>query len=201
LDFALLTTSESGEIESQVANCKAIAMAKNRPDIGLIVASAKSDVRSISDIAGKRFAFGPRGDAVYHYGAAAALTAAGVTLDKIKRELIPINTLQYHLDPTEAAKEVAFGATPAGVISKSEFDRYPDSGGRLFPLSFSKDQFRVLGETPTVEYGPVIASARVDAETVDKVRSFLLDVGDRYPDATRSMLIAGFTGVPPERTP
>ncbi len=194
LDFALLTHGQYKQLKEQADTVDAIAYADVPDKTGLLVASADSGIRSISDVAGHRFAFGPHGDPILHHGAAAALEAAGVTLSDITREIVPIYQLQYHISSREAAKEVVYGLTPAGVIAKSDYEQYPESGGRFFPLSFSRDQFRVLGETKPVDFGPFVASSRTDPALVDRVRTFLLAAATDTPRVTDSLGVAAFTG-------
>ncbi|NOT00585.1 MAG: PhnD/SsuA/transferrin family substrate-binding protein [Phycisphaerales bacterium] len=194
LDFAFLTDEQCAALMAETKSAAIIARAESDDRAGLIVASAKSDIQSLGQIAGQRFAFGPRGDPVLHYATVAALESAGVTIDGIQRELIPPDAFQYHISSFEAAKEVAFGATAVGVIEKSEYDQYADTGGRFFPLKYSKDQFRVLAEARPVKLGPVVASTSTDADLVDTVRGFLLSAKKRSPGVVSSLGIAGFTG-------
>ncbi len=201
IQFALLNDKQFAELEADGKGTGVIARAKPFGDVGLIVASAKSDIKDMSGIAGCRFSFGPRGDPILHYGAAAALGEAGVSMDSIKREVVPLNALQYHLNSGESAKEIAFGSTPVGVILKSDFDALDETGARLFPVKLSKDQFRILGETPLVEFGPVVASGLTDAELVDSVRTFLSTAAEKRPSVTRSLGVAGFVGVDSTKDP
>jgi len=201
IDFALLTDAQLEEIRKQGDFCRPIARAVNLDRVGLIVASAKSDVSSLADIKGRRFAFGPPGDAVLHYGATAALASAGVTYNSIQRELIPLNSLQFHISSFEVAKEVAYGLTSVGVIDKAEYDSYPDAGGRIFPTSYSKDQFRVLGQTAAVTLGPVVVSNKTDPALADSVKAFLLSVEKDRPAVATALGIQGFTAEPSEPRP
>ncbi len=194
IDFAFLTDEQYDELVSECKDCRVIARAKRSSESGLFVARADSDIQALTDISGRRFAFGPPGDAVLHYAATAALDDAGVSQDAIRRELIPPNSLQYHMNSQEVAKEVAFGTTPVGVISRAEFESYPDTGGRFIPLRFSKDQFRVLGETSPIRLGPVVASTKTDPKLVATVREFLDAVESQHPHVIRSIGVAGFTG-------
>ncbi len=195
LDFAMLSAAQLEEMraDADVANVIAYADAQDRT--GLVVASAKSDITSVADIADQRFAFGPRGDPVLHYGAAKLLDDAGVPLERIQRELVPIAALQYHISSFEAAKEIVYGLTPVGVILRSEYDRYPDTGGQLIPTSFSKDQLRVLGETAPVNFGPFVAASAANPDLVESVRMFLITAAAKRPQVTDSLGIAAFNGV------
>ncbi|MCH8967090.1 MAG: PhnD/SsuA/transferrin family substrate-binding protein [Planctomycetes bacterium] len=192
IDFALLSDDDYERMVADGDRSVVIAQAEPLERSGLIVASAKSSISSIGQIKGKRFAFGPRGDPVLHCGAAAALSAAGVSLDDIQREVFPPNALQYHLLPSEAAAEVVYGFTGVGVIDRREYERFPESGGKMIPLSFSKDQFVVLAETPPVDFGPFVASPKTDPKLVETVRTFLLDDQPRTVKALFSLGLARF---------
>jgi ABC-type phosphate/phosphonate transport system substrate-binding protein len=169
---------------------------------GLIVASAKSEIQSISQIAGKRFAFGPKGDAVLDAGAMRALEAGGVGKEAIAKELLPIipnlDFLQYHISSSEAAKEVVYGiGTPAGVIEESEYEAYPATGGRLLPLRFAKDNFRILGRTEPVRSetsmaGPFLASRDADPQVTEKVAQFLASAAATHQRAMHAVGLARF---------
>jgi len=200
LDFALLTDAQCDELTKQFKACVVIAKAKTLKRKGVIVAAASSDIKTIGEIAGQRFAFGPPGDPVLHYAAMATLHAAGISTDKIRREIIPYDSLQYHMNSREVAKEIVYGTSKVGVIDRTMYDQLPNTGGGWIPLRFSKDQFRVLGETSPVQLGPVVASAKTDPKLVQSVKSFLLNVEERSPQVATSLGVAGFTGVDADDT-
>ncbi len=195
LDFALLDDDQYDEVTGEVEGCRVIARAQANDNVGLIVASAKSDIERIEQVSGHRFSFGPRGDPVLHFGAAAALDEAGVSIDDIQRELIPVATLQYHLNAMESAKEIVHGLTPAGVILESDYNGFAESGGTLIPMKLSKDQFRVLGRTSSIDLGPFLAGPSTDDELVADVRSFLVNSATETPAVTNALGIASFVGV------
>ncbi len=195
LDFALLDDAGFSEVTSEVEGCRVIARALANKRVGLIVASAKSEVASIEQVSGHRFAFGPRGDPVLHLGAAAALEEGGVSIEGIQRELIPIDTLQYHTSSQEVAKEVVYGLTPVGVVDQADYESYPESGGTLIPLTFGQDQFRVLGRTKSFDPGPFVAGPVVDQELVSQVHTFLVTTVKDKPVVTNALGIASFVGV------
>ncbi len=200
LDFALLTDQQCDELMKGEKTCVVIARSKTLKRKGIIVAAASSDIKTIGDIAGKRFAFGPPGDPVLHYAALAALHAAGVPTNKIRREIIPYDSLQYHMNSREVAKEIVYGTSHVGVIDREMYNQLPDTGGGWIPLRFSKDQFRVLGEASPVQPGPVVASTKSDPKLVQSVTSFLLNVEEQSPQVATSLGVAGFTGVDPANT-
>ena|GEM_PF-4904745 len=169
---------------------------------GVIVASAKSDIHSLAEIKGKRFAFGPKDDAVLAVAALKALEEAGVAKDNIQKELLPIvpnlDRLQYHISSREAAKEIVYGiGTGVGVVEWAEYEAFPETGGRLIPLRLAKDDFRTLGETETVRSetslaGPFIASAQADPETTRKVVEFLSKAHAKNRKALHDIGLARF---------
>jgi ABC-type phosphate/phosphonate transport system substrate-binding protein len=176
---------------------------------GVIVASAKSDIHSVADLKGRRFAFGPKGDPVLYEAALACLKREGLSVDDIAREIIPIpGSLQFHISSAEAAKEIVYGfgvgkrRTEAGVIEEWDYDSFPDTGGRLLPLiRFSKDQFRVLARTDPVASGivgdgPVLASPDADPDLAATVRDFLLAAADKHQGALRDLGIKQFRPAP-----
>lgn len=199
VDFALLSDTQIEAMKNFHDQFDVIARADMTDRTGLIVTKANSDIHSIADIAGHRFAFGPRGDPVLHYGAAAKLESSGVSLDKVQRELLPFNALQYHVNSLEVAKEVAYGTTGVGVIARSDYEKFAETGGHLLPLSFSKDQFRVLGETSPLDFGPFVASRRTDPEIVRSVTDFLVDAATEQPQVTRSLGVTAFASVHRQR--
>lgn len=201
LHFALMTaehyiqSSESGPVGEVLA----LSVARKRQ--GVIVANAKSNIDDIQALKGKPFAFGPKDDPVLHQATVAYLAEAGVSTSDLAA-LIP-GCLQFHINSREAAKEVAYGLTSAGVIEAEEFDAYPATGGRWVPFveTFSRDQFRELGRTPpvrekTMGEGPFVAGAHTDRELAERVRSFLLAAETEHPEVVHSLGFARFRPAP-----
>ena len=155
IDFAFLSARQYLNVVEEFGELgHVIAVSDVLERQGLIVADANSDIHSFGDIAGERFSFGPTGDAVLDVKARATLQANGVSDDDIKKELLPIpNSSQHHISSAESAFEIAFGiGTHVGVIDKSEYEDYPDTGGSFLLRIFGKDNFRVLGETDEVRF-------------------------------------------------
>ena len=203
VEFAFLSADDYVNLAKEFGDLgDVIAVSDVLERQGLIVAEAKSKIYSIADIPGHRFSFGPANDPVLDKGARNALLAEGVKADQIKKELLPIpNTFQHHISSAESAYEIAYGiGTHVGVIDKSEYEDYPESGGSFLLRTFSKDSFRILGETEKVRFdtipeGPFIASDDTDVELVGRVRDFLVDAGEDEQPAFRAMGLAGF--IPP----
>lgn len=211
LNFALVSENDYSEIQQEVPGA-GIVLANSVKLVkqGYIVASARSEITTVQDIAGKRFAFGPAAnvslqepaDTELHDATLKTLAEGGIPLDKIQATVLPIPTReQFHLTWEETAKEIAYGpGTPAGVLDADYFESLPETGGRWNPVkpTFSQDQFRVLGKTDpividTFDKGPFVASNKTDEKTVAKVRKFLQQPSDRDRQAMASLGIGRFT--------
>jgi hypothetical protein len=198
LDFALTEADDLPDIQQEGQPGKILAVSEIRQRVGVIVANAKSQVQTVADLKGQRFAFGPKDDPVLHHAALAFLAEHGVAESDIQ-VLVP-TVLQFHINSREAAKEIAYGPlTAGGVIEAEEFDAYPETGGStiLITESFSKDQFRELGRTKpitvdTMSAGPFLAGSRADPELVEKVRLFLLSAAKEHPQCLHAMGFARF---------
>jgi len=83
LQFALLGATDYAAIREDGAVGTVLAVSEVRWRQGVIVCNARSEIQSLGDLAGKRFAFGPEKDAVLHTATAALLEAAGVPPDKL----------------------------------------------------------------------------------------------------------------------
>jgi ABC-type phosphate/phosphonate transport system substrate-binding protein len=149
---------------------------------GLFVVPEDSAMQSLSDLKGKRIAFGPPNHPALHWAALGALKAQGVTEEDLAKQLLPIpGSLQFHLNSLEAAKAALLKIeADAAVVDEAEFMRWPESGGNLLTsalsISISRDQLKVIGRTEPVAMfpsGPVVASHKADSALVAKVQDYL----------------------------
>ncbi len=146
---------------------------------GLIVVRKDSPIKTLAELKGKRFAFGPKDDPILHLGAIKALTKAGLSANDIPKELVP--PFGHHINSYENAKAVLFEGVPAGVVDELEFESWPAKSNLLTTLSVCQDGFRILGRTEPVPEGPFLASVKADPQLVASVKDLLtqkLD-GDR----------------------
>ena len=129
------------------------------------------------------------------------LERGGVTVDSIKKELIPVpGRRQFHDSTRAVARAVVYDfGTYAGIIDEADYQTMNESGGRFLPgvYSFAKDQFRILGRTNVVAGDSairwhVLAADPADAQLTQAVRSFLLDTGQANPSLLRAVGIARF---------
>lgn len=198
LQFAIMSAKEFAEIPED-ARVELVASGLNsagRPARkAMIVANAGSDVKSLADCKGRRFAFGPSGDLLLDKAALAALAKAGVAAGDLKRELPPIS-LTGRLNALggsgEIAKLVAFdGTVPAGVVDEVTYASLPESGGSLL-TGASRDQLRVLGETEAVPEMVVVASAKADPARVQLLREYLLSSAKNNAEMLKQLGVSGF---------
>jgi ABC-type phosphate/phosphonate transport system substrate-binding protein len=203
LDFALLGAAdyvaltrgfgESGHI---------IALSEVLVRQGVIVARAETEVKSLADIRGRRFAFGPPADPVLDVAAREALEQANAPGDQANRGFRDEPLLPMHYPSSkEAARQIAYGGgAVVGVVEKSEYDAYPETGGNRLSGTVAQDNFRVLGITrevraDTIAEGPLLASVHADRELVSQVARFLLD-SDETQDVLKFMGLSRFRAPP-----
>jgi ABC-type phosphate/phosphonate transport system substrate-binding protein len=211
LNFALVSENDFSEIRREVPDAGVVlASSVKLVKQGYIVASARSNIADVGEIAEKRFAFGPAAnvsmqepaDTELHEATLKTLADEGVPLDKIQATVLPVPTReQFHLTWEETAKEIVFGVgTAAGVLEANFFESLPKTGGQWNPVKpkLSQDQFRILAKTKPIiidifDRGPFIASNKTDEKTVSKIRRFLEQPNIRDRRAMASLGIERFT--------
>lgn len=149
----------------------------------LFVVSPDSPIESLKDLAGKRVAFGPPNHPALHWGALAAIEAAGVKESELAHQIVPIpGSLQFHLNSVEAAKAALFKVeADVGVIDEADYLKWPETGGNVLAsalsISISRDQVKVIGKTdpiPLFPNGAVLASSKTDPALIALVRDYLV---------------------------
>ena len=180
--FAMVSATEYAHISSRPVS-QIVAVPVNvkgtTQHCGLIVVRKDSKIQSLSELKHKRFAFGPRNDAILHRAALEALAKAGVGKELIKGEILP--PFGHHINSYEVAKAVMVEGVPAGVVDELDFESWPAKSNILTKLSVCQDRFRILGKTEPVLEGPIIASVETDPELVAKMQDLLVNTlkGDK----------------------
>jgi len=211
-DFALVSAAEYQELNREGAPAHIIARAEPFRRQGILVADANSEIRSLEDLRGKAFAFGPRTDPVLFYKTLEVLDKAGISPSDLRQEIVLTGfdgSLQHHRSSRQTAREVVYGLrAQAGVVEAAVFETYPPTGGRWFPLAytFSKDQFIELARTDPVEAitlpdAVFVAADHVDDALVRRVQEFLVAAHVRAPDAIHALGFGRFSMPPMPRDP
>ncbi|MFQ5461191.1 MAG: phosphate/phosphite/phosphonate ABC transporter substrate-binding protein [Phycisphaerae bacterium] len=209
-DFALVSSAECQELIREGASARIIARAEPFRRQGILVADATSDIRSLEDLRGRPFAFGPRTDPVLFYKTLEVLDEAGISPSDLRQEIVLTGfdgSLQHHRNSRQTAREIVYGLrAQAGVIEAAVFETYPPTGGRWFPLAytFSKDQFIELARTDPVEAITLpdalfVAAEHVDDALIRRVQEFLVAAHVRAPDALHALGFGRFSMPPMPR--
>jgi len=199
LELALVSAADYVQIAGDDV-CSLLAVCHN-PDGsdhsgGFIVTADTSDIQSIDELKGKRFAFGPRNDPILHIAAGQALIDAGVELGDLAKELLP--PYGFHTDSFEAAKAALYEGATAAVVTQAEFDSWPESGGLLLQGKLGRDRFRILAKTPPVPNRAFLAGAKADAKLAQRVREYLLEKAQSQPDVLKALGVGGFEQAAPQ---
>lgn len=203
-DFAIVSNEEFHQLTAAGTIMKEVALAEPYQRQGVLVTRADSDIKSLEDFRDRAFAFGPRMDPVLFYQALEVLDQAGISPSDLRHETVLTGfdgALQNHRSSREAAYSLIYGRNADGaVIEASEFDGYPETGGRWLPVSytFSKDQFRELARTRvlqsiTLSRARWIAAPHVDNGRLEQLRLFLVSAHVRYPEALHALGFGRFS--------
>jgi len=204
LDFAILSPTDFAEVAREKV-CKVIAQPVNSlgrtEHCGLIVTAKDCPIKALSDLKGKRFAFGPEMDAFTHIAAADVLREAGLGPKDISLELLPVPlSYRHHVDSYEVAKAVIYEGLPAGAVDELDYVTWPETGGTMLPVqTVSRDQLRILAKTVCLPEGPIVASTKADPTLVEKVSDFLLNKAAKQRKILEPMHWSGFRKVGKEQ--
>lgn len=138
---------------------------------GIIAVHRNSDITSLKDLAGKRFAFGDRNSTIGRYLAQAELLDAGVH----GSDLAGYDYLGRH---DKVAMAVSAGDYDAGSLKESTFDKFRVSG-----------KLRAIHRFENVTQ-PWIARAGLPQDVFDALQSALLALDD--PEVIHDLKVSGF---------
>lgn len=194
LPFAILSATEYAAVEDP---SKLTLLASGINSLGKtshqahIVVRANSHVKTISDCAGKRFAFGAYKDPVTDFAARKALEQAGVPLKKLLPEILPPPLSfegRLYVSPAKSWFDLTVNA---GVVDEIDFNKMPETGGN--PITGpSKDQFKIVGETAAIPEMVVVAGPSADPQSTEKLKNFLLNDAKNDKQLCDQLNITGF---------
>jgi ABC-type phosphate/phosphonate transport system substrate-binding protein len=88
------------------------------------------------------------------------------------------------------AQAVINGSVAAGFVDEAAWEAFPEHADQEGEPA--RDKLRVLASTVALPSRLLIASPKLDAATVEQVRTFLLTVGRDHPELVRPMAISGY---------
>lgn len=202
--FAILSAKEYCNIEDP-SNLTLLAAAINANGKttrkALIVVRAGSKIQNVSELKGKRFAFGTYGDLLTDHAVRTALFKAGLPVKELATELLP-PPIAYEgrlYAGNDAASKVAIPIfrgdvipISAGVIDEVAWNQLSDTGGNVI-TGPAKDDFRIIGETTPVPELLVVAGTGASDEDVAAMKNFLLNQAGSDANICQQMNIKGFT--------
>ncbi|MBF0447526.1 MAG: phosphate/phosphite/phosphonate ABC transporter substrate-binding protein [Magnetococcales bacterium] len=124
---------------------------------GKIIVRQESSIAQLSDLVGKRFAFGDRQSTMSHLIPRHMLLKAGITTDKLQR-------FQFLKNHNNVAMGVLSGDFDAGAVKEEVFEQFASQG------------LRVLASTPNISEHAFIARPDLPAQLIIQLRSALLDL-------------------------
>lgn len=161
----------------------------------LLVVREDSPLARVEDLKGESVAFGPAQHPRAHIAALALLEAHHVKRSDLALEALPIPGSLKHINkPRDVALAVLRGRAAAGFIDEAGWDRLPESAEGDAP---SRDKFRVLARTAPLPNRLIIASPKLEPETVERIREFFLTVDERHPAALEPLQVKDFAPADP----
>ncbi len=124
---------------------------------GVIITARNSSIQTLSDLAGKNFAFGDPNSTMSHLVPRYMLIKAGVNIEKLANHTF----LSNH---NNVALGVLMGDFDAGAVKEEVFYFYQGRGLKL------------LQKTPPVSEHLFVAKSNLSAEMIEKLRDALYDL-------------------------
>ena len=146
---------------------------------GVIIVSKDSPIQTLSDLVGKRFAFGDPASTMSHLVPRYMMRQAGVTIDKLAGHAFLKN---HH----NVALGVLLGNFDAGAVKEDVFDEYRQQG------------LKTLKKTPPISEHLFVVRKTLPPETVVALRNALYDLkNDPEGPAIMTAVKENVTGIVP----
>ena len=137
---------------------------------GLIVVRADSPVRTLSDLKGRKMAFGPVLSPGGYLAQYHTMLDAGLDPEKTFGSYTFLPGAWQH---EKVVYAILFGAVDAGAVKAGDIERMEAEG------KVRKSDFRVIAASPPVPNCTFFALPHVDAESAERFRQALLALSDR----------------------
>lgn len=175
VDFSRFGPASYIEAKNTNPNLEIVAIeSKNSEKViyGIVAVREKSDIRSISDLKNKSFAFGNETSTVGRYLSQLYLERNGVRAQDL-------DNYQYLGRHDKVGTAVGAGDFDAGALNESTFKKLIAKGEKI----------KELARFPNVSK-PWIARAGIDETVLEALRESLLELSD--PDTLKSLKVDGF---------
>ncbi|HOO16736.1 MAG TPA: PhnD/SsuA/transferrin family substrate-binding protein [Phycisphaerae bacterium] len=157
----------------------------------LLVVPADSLIQAVEDLCGETVAFGPAPDSRTHYAALDLLAAHGLQKADLRLELLPIPGSLKHLpNAREVVSCVLSGGAAAGFVDEGEWQKLPETSNA--DGAIARDKLRVIARTAALPNQLVVASPRLDPQTLERMQSFFIHAGETHPEALQPLRIERF---------
>lgn len=157
----------------------------------LLLTAAASEIQSVADLRGKAVAFGPANDPRAHHAAVRLLADQGVTPQDLSLELLPVpGTLRHLPDATGVLDHVRRRAAAAGFVDEAAWEALPERGDT--GSAPARAAFRIVARTVAVPDRVWLASPKLEADMLARVRAFLTGPRLHGAECLKPLNIAGF---------
>ncbi|MGE0480550.1 MAG: phosphate/phosphite/phosphonate ABC transporter substrate-binding protein [Phycisphaerae bacterium] len=157
----------------------------------LLVTPAASEIQGVADLRGKVVAFGPANHARTHRAAMRLLADNGVALQDLSLELLPVPGSPRHLpDAAAVFEQVLRGAAVAGFVDQLAWEALPERSAT--GSTPARAAFRVVAQTVAVPDRLWLASPKLEADTLARVRAFLTGPRLHGAECLKPLSISGF---------
>jgi len=166
-----------------------LAMRKNRggadKEVGLIVVPKDSPIKTLADIKGKRFAFGPYGSPYMFYN----------VLELLRDQQVPVSLVKgaYYPNSLSVAQKVLLRWVDVGVVTETWWQTTTD---RTLDLSKPlKDDLRIVARTKAIPEYIWAATESLAKDRQDKVRKILTTAGEHNKQILTAFEASGFRNI------
>ena len=157
----------------------------------VLVVRPDANIREVADLRGKTVAFGPADDTRTHRAALELLARHGLAPGDLSLELLPIPGSLKHMPNMRAvAQTVMHASSDAGFLDLSAWEQLPEQAERRDDPE--RARLRVIAETLPVPDHLVVVSPRLDEETIEEIRSFLLEAHEDAPELLAPLGVARY---------
>jgi ABC-type phosphate/phosphonate transport system substrate-binding protein len=157
----------------------------------VLVVRADAAVKSVEELRGKIVAFGPAGDSRTHLAALELFARHGLKATDLSLELLPVPGSLKHMSNARAVAQTVMNfSSEAGFIDQADWEEFPEHAERRDDPA--RDRLKVIAETIALPDQLIVASPKLDAATLQKVREILLAADREHPEALAPLHVTAY---------